>query len=49
MTLDSTRRGSCHAGHPYSIENTYTNSLGRKVCRTCMAAARTRYENRKAA
>lgn len=43
------RRGICHAGHPYSIENTYTNPLGRKVCRTCMAAARARYENRKAA
>ena len=26
-----------------------TNPLGRKVCRTCMAAARTCYENRKAA
>lgn len=26
--------------------NTYYNPLGRKVCRTCAAAARARYENR---
>lgn len=42
------RRNACRAGHPYSTENTYINPLGRKVCRTCMASSRARYEDRKA-
>ena len=39
----------CINGHPYSAENTYTNPKGALVCRTCSAASRRRYEQRKAA
>lgn len=38
----------CINGHRYTPENTYTNPLGRKVCRACAAVARAKYE-RKAA
>ena len=41
------RRNTCPAGHTYSPENTYINPRGAKCCRTCSAAARKRYEDRK--
>lgn len=25
----------CHRGHPYTPENTFINSAGNRVCRTC--------------
>lgn len=30
---------ACHRGHDYTPENTYTNPLGYRVCRTCRRAA----------
>lgn len=38
----------CASGHTYTPSNTYTNPLGRKVCRVCAADSRSRYESRKA-
>lgn len=38
---------SCVNGHEYTADNTYTNPKGRKVCRTCSANSRRKYEKRK--
>lgn len=40
------RRTHCPAGHRYDIANTYINTKGAQVCRTCMAASRARYEQK---
>lgn len=40
---------SCINGHEYTPENTYTNTQGRSVCRTCSAASRRRYEQKRTA
>jgi hypothetical protein len=34
------QRTACPAGHPYSDENTYTNSDGRRRCKPCRRARR---------
>ena len=45
---EANRRTNCPQGHPYDDENTYTNKLGRKVCRICARAARSRWETKQA-
>lgn len=42
------RRTHCRNGHPFTASNTYTNPLGRKVCRTCSASSRLNYQLRSA-
>lgn len=42
---ENTRRGAavkvaCPAGHPYDAANTYLNTRGHRVCRTCVASAK---------
>lgn len=34
-TATNATKTACPEGHPYSIENTYTNPAGSRVCRTC--------------
>lgn len=43
------RRTHCPRGHAYDAANTYINPHGAQVCRTCMAASRQRYANKKRA
>ena len=38
----------CIHGHEFTLENTYINGQGRKVCRTCSAVSREKYTQRKA-
>ena len=42
------RRSACMWGHEFTEENTYTNPLGRKVCRICSNLSRKKYEERRA-
>jgi|SRR5882724_3589651 len=39
----------CPQGHPYNSENTYTNSEGKRQCKTCIKErSKSRYELKKA-
>ena len=34
---------ACHRGHEYTPDNTYTDSLGKRTCRTCIKERNKRY------
>jgi hypothetical protein len=41
------REGHCKNGHPYSPENTYTNSKGQRFCVACRNIRNKQYQQRK--
>lgn len=40
MVADNAQKTSCLRGHEFSVENTYINSKGGRVCRACRVARR---------
>ena len=46
LTAFNRAKEACPHGHEYSVENTYVNAKGSRVCRTCQCLAYTNYRSR---